>query len=242
MKRSILLGILALTATSLMAADGGPSDEVKAAIKKLKDSGSFTWKTTTENASGNGPGPTVGKVNEDGVIYMARTFNDNTFESIKKGEKVAIKTQDGWQTPEEMADAAGNGGNGGRRGRGAMAGRMMRNYAEVAAELVDGVKEIKDSGGIYVGDLTEDAAKRQLTAFGGRGRGGNGTPPEVSGAKGSVKIWVKEGVLSKVVLHVQGTVSRGGQDQDVDRTTTVEFKDIGSTKIEIPEEAKKKLS
>jgi hypothetical protein len=33
-----------------------------------------------------------------------------------------------------------------------------------------------------------------------------------------------------------------GEDRDIDRTTTTEFKDIGTTKIEVPEAAKKKLS
>ena len=33
-----------------------------------------------------------------------------------------------------------------------------------------------------------------------------------------------------------------GNDIDVERTTTVETKDVGNTKVEIPEGAKKKLS
>jgi hypothetical protein len=33
-----------------------------------------------------------------------------------------------------------------------------------------------------------------------------------------------------------------GNDVEIDRTTTTEIKDVGSTKVEIPDEAKKKLS
>ena len=33
-----------------------------------------------------------------------------------------------------------------------------------------------------------------------------------------------------------------GNDVDIDRTTTVEIKEVGSTKVDVPEEAKKKLS
>jgi hypothetical protein len=40
---------------------------------------------------------------------------------------------------------------------------------------------------------------------------------------------------------VQGSVSWNGNDREVDRTTTVEIKDVGTTKIEVPEDAKKKL-
>jgi hypothetical protein len=36
-------------------------------------------------------------------------------------------------------------------------------------------------------------------------------------------------------------VSFNGNDRDVDRTTTVEIKNVNSTKIEVPDEAKKKL-
>ena len=82
-----------------------------------------------------------------------------------------------------------------------------------------------------------EGAKSQLM-FRGRG-GGNG--PEISGAKGSVKVWVKDGLIAKYEIMVKGTVSFNGNDRDIDRTTTVEIKDIGSTKVEVPEEAKKKL-
>jgi hypothetical protein len=33
-----------------------------------------------------------------------------------------------------------------------------------------------------------------------------------------------------------------GNDVDMDRTTTVEIKDVGTTKVEVPEGAKKKFS
>ena len=66
--------------------------------------------------------------------------------------------------------------------------------------------------------------------------------PPVSNAKGSVKFWIKDGVLTKYVLKVSGTRTRNGEDTDVERTTTVEIKDVGTTKITVPDEAKSKLS
>ncbi len=74
--------------------------------------------------------------------------------------------------------------------------------------------------------------------FGGRG-GANA--PEISGARGSVKFWVKDGLLSKYEIKVQVEVCFNGNDRDVDRTTTVEIKDIGSTKVQVPADAKKRL-
>jgi len=60
-------------------------------------------------------------------------------------------------------------------------------------------------------------------------------------SKGSVKFWVKNGQLIKYQFHVQGTVSFNGNDRDVDRTTTVEIKDVDTTKIQVSDDAKKKL-
>ena len=57
-----------------------------------------------------------------------------------------------------------------------------------------------------------------------------------------MKFWLKEGVLSKYEVKVKGTVSFNGNEFDNDRTTTVEIKDVGSTKVEVPSEARKKLS
>ena len=66
--------------------------------------------------------------------------------------------------------------------------------------------------------------------------------PEISGAKGFVRFWVKDGVLPKYEVKVQGRVSFNGNDREVDRTRTIEIKDIGSTKVKAPNDAQKKLS
>jgi len=36
-------------------------------------------------------------------------------------------------------------------------------------------------------------------------------------------------------------VTRGNQERDIERITTTEIKDVGSTKLDIPEDARKKL-
>ena len=49
-------------------------------------------------------------------------------------------------------------------------------------------------------------------------------------------------MLTKHESEVSGKATFEGNERDVDRTTTTEIKDVGSTKVEVPEEAKKKLS
>ena len=241
MKRSLLVGTLLLVAGGLLAAD--PKDDVTAAAKKLGAQDSYSWKQTSENAGGGGfgGGAVQGKAQKDGLIWTSREGrNNNTIESFQKGEKGAVKTQDGWQSLAELAANQGGGNGGGGGGGGRFMAMGMRNFkapAEQAADLASKVKELKADGDCCGGDLTEDGAK-SLLSFGGRG-GGNG--PEISGAKGSVKFWVKDGALTKYEFKVKGTISFNGNDRDVDRTTTVEIKDVGTTKIEIPDDAKKKL-
>ena len=104
--------------------------------------------------------------------------------------------------------------------------------------VADG-KDLKKDGDAYSSELTEEGAKALLTF---RPRGGGGEGPTASEAKGSIKFWLKEGVLSKYEFKVTGKVNFNGNDRDVDRTTTVEIKDVGTTKVEVPEEAKKKLN
>lgn len=227
-----MVGTLALLASSLMAAD--PKEDVLNAAKKLAEKDNYSWKQTTENAGGGGfgGGTSEGKTQKGGYTWVSMTMRDNTVQAVKKGDKGAIKTQEGWQS---LADATG-----GDRGPAMFIARRMQNFKAPAAqaeELAGKVKDLKLEGDTCGGDLTEEGAKSQLM-FGGRG-GGNG--PEISGAKGSVKFWTKDGLLSKYEVKVKGTVSFNGNDRDVDRTTTVEIKDIGSTKIEVPEEAQKKM-
>ena len=232
MNKNLVTGSLLLIAASLLAAD--PKDAVVAAAKKLATSDNYSWKQTMENAGGGGfgGGASEGKAQKDGYTWLSMTFRDNTIEAVKKGSKGAIKNQDGWRSLAEAST--------GERGPGTFMARRLQNFkapAEQAEELAGKTKDLKQEAEVYSGDLSEEGAKSLLT-FGGRG-GGNG--PEVSGAKGSVKFWIKDGVLAKYQTSVKGSVSFNGNDRDIDRTTTVEIKDVGTTKLSVPDEAQKKL-
>lgn len=237
MKTKTLFCALTLLAGSLAIAQAAPQDEIKAAAKKLGDN--YSWKSTVENANGRGfGGPTEGKM-ADGTTFISMTRRDNTVEAVLVStNKGALKTQDGWRSLSEAAEDSGDGGFNWT----AFTARMLQNHkapSEEAVELAGQAQELKQEGDVYSGALTEAGAKSLLSFR--RGRGGNNDGPEISNAKGSVKFWVKDGQLTKYESKVQGTVSFNGNDREVDRTTTVEIKDVGTTKVEVPEEAKKKL-
>jgi hypothetical protein len=240
MKKNILFTTILLAAGALLAADPSPKDDVTSAAQKLAAKENYSWKTTVEApGSGGGrfrPGPTDGKTEKGGATFLSMTRGENTIEAVLKGGKGAIKTQDGWKSLSEATQGDG------QPNPGMFMARMLQNFKSPAADaenLAGKVKELKKADDVYSGELTEEGAKQLLT-FGPRPGGGDG--PTVSDAKGSVKFWVTDGVLSKYQTKVQGKVSFNGNDRDVDRTTTVEIKDVGKTKLEVPDEAKPKLT
>ncbi len=240
MKKNLVFSAALLLAGSVLAADASPKDDIAAAAKKLADAGNYSWKVTADFGPNSQftPGPTEGKTEKDGFTWLSSTFNDNTSVGLSKGTNVVVKTDDGWQT---AAEATGGGGGGGFNPATFMA-RRMQNLKAPAAEIVDLVskaKEIKKDGDSYSGDLTEDGAK-SLLSF-GFGRRGGQQPPAATDAKGSVKFWLKDGALVKYESKVSGKREFNGDIRDIERNATTEIKDVGTTKIEAPEDAKKKL-
>src|SRR5687767_5231333 len=107
LKKPLLIGTALLVATSLIAAEA--KDEVTSAAKKLASADGYSWKSTSESAGGGGGGgggrgrmgPTEGKASKDGTVLLSMTRGDSTTEAVIKGQKGAIKTQDGWQSLSE---------------------------------------------------------------------------------------------------------------------------------------------
>ena len=218
----------------MLGAESSPKDEILDAAKKLGAASNYSWKTVIE--FGNFTGTTEGKTDKEGLIGLSMSFGDNSTEAFLKSGKGAVKTQDqDWQSLSELEAASGT--EPGPRRFLVRRLQAVKTPATEVSDLAGKTKELKKDGDIYSADLTEAGAK-ELLSFGRRG--GNAAEPK--NAKGSVKIWLKDGALSKFVLNVQGTVNFNGEDRDVDRTTTTEIKDVGATKLEVPEPAQKKLS
>lgn len=237
MKKNILFSMMVLAAGSVMAA---PKDDVTAAAKALGDAANYTWQTTMDFGPNSQfqPGPTDGKTEKDGYTDVKSSFGDNTSEFVRKGTNAAVKTDDGWKAAAELLQG---GGGGGGFDPSTFAARQAQNFqspAAQAAELAGFAGELKVDGDKITGDLTEAGAKSLLTFRGGR-RGGGGNGP--SNAKGTVTFWVADGKLTKFQSHVTGTVNFGGEDRDTDRTTTTTISNVGSTKVDVSDDAKKKL-
>lgn len=237
---------LPLTATLLLTAFPGvvfadAKDDVKAAVDKLTAAENYSWSTQVDMGADSQfrPGPIEGKALKDGTAMVTWKRGDNTTEAFVKDGKAVMKVEGAWKTPEELAAASeGEGG-----GRGRMMGGMLRNTkapAAQAADLAGKVEKLEEKDGALTGTLSGETLNNLLT-FGGRRRDGS-APPAPKDASGTIKFWVRDGVLTKMETHVKGTMSWNGEDRPIDRKTTTEISAVGSTKLEVPEEVSKKLA
>jgi len=243
-KITLLLTAAACAVFSAPAAE--PKDEVTQAIQALAAKPSYSWKSLLELANSQfTPTPLSGKTEKGGYTFLSQEVNGAKTQAILKGTNGLVFMEDEWKTSEEVREAAAGGG-GGFGGPGFM-GRLMlgtRHPVDDATNYVAKVSSFKaGDAGMFMGDLTEAGAKELLSFRRRRPDAGGDGPPPPKNAKGSLKVWVKDGVLAKYQLNVQGTtINRDGEERDTARTTTVEISDVGSTKVEIPAEAKKKLA
>lgn len=239
MKRNLLFSLMVLAAGPLLAVDSSPKDTVTAAAAALGEEASYAWHSDAEVAGGGGGRysvPTDGKTEKDGYTWISMVRDDTTTQVVLKGTNGAISTPDsGWQSFKEITTDNGGGFN-----PTVFLVRNLQNYktpAQQAAQLANQTATLKAGTNGISGELTEDGAKTMFTY--GRSAGANA--PKVTNPNASVTFWVADGRLVKYSFHVTGTVSFNSGDRNIDRTTTVEIKDVDKTKIEVPDDAKKKL-
>jgi hypothetical protein len=251
MLKQVALGVVSILAFSVVSVHADPKDDVKTALQTLDNSPSYSWTTTVQG--GFRGGPQEGKTQKDGYTSITMQMRDNTFDIILKGDKAAIKTDSGWKSADElMAENADDAGGPPPPER--IAAMMARNFktpVEQAQDNIDNFQNFQKTDDGYTADLTADAAKKMMTFRPRRpapttsADGGNAPPPpqiEVTDPKGSVKLTLKDGNLTQMQFHLTGSVSfNGGDPRDVDRTTTTVIKDVGSTTVDVPDDAKAKL-
>jgi hypothetical protein len=244
MLKRYLMSVISVLALSAVSVHADPKGDIQAAVQKLADTGNYSWTTTT--VGGFNRGPVDGKTQKDGLTEISGSMRDNKYQMLIKGDKVLINMDgSGWKTPEEAAANDDQGGPSPSRFM-AMFARVFRTPVEQAQDNLNTLQNIQKTDDGYTADLTPDAAK-QLLSFRRRPTtspdNNDNTPQiDVSDAKGSVKLSIQDGSVTKIEFHVTGSISfNGGDPRDVDRTTTTEFKNVGSTTVDVPDDAKAKL-
>lgn len=208
------------------------NEELTQAAKQAAETTNYTFKTTLSRVGGGGggnggPQALEAKVDGDNPIQ----FKGGKIEAYKKGEKLVTKNQEGsWaeaQPPQKGAE----------KEKGAKAVQLLRGVkapheelAGIDASFKEAKKDEKETEcSVWSGDLTDEAAKKFA------GRAGNKMT-----TTGSAKIWIHaDGSIVKyeITLTIKGENNKGPVDQTV--TKTVEISEVGSTKVEMPDEVKK---
>ena len=99
---------------------------------------------------------------------------------------------------------------------------------EKRARILKNIKIVDDA---YVGELPPEE-------MGGRSFGPGTVSQSPIKSQGTVKYWIKQGVLWKTETE---TAQDYGGDDYIESTTVTEFTNVGTTKITVPEEALKLL-
>ena len=235
MNKALLIGLIGLLAPTLFAAESEPQAKVATATRQLGDKPNYGW-TTNIRDGGSNPvehPPIVGKTDKSGLICLRFMNGGIPSEVYMNGQKGTVGGPTVWRTFDEVAKSGGFAAG--------VVG-MLRSWKTPVAEATDllgKVKNVKEVDGVMSGELNADAAKPLLEFIAPTFQGQ--APPKIADPEGSVKFWIQDGMLKKYELSIQGRVIRGDQESQASRTTLVEVKNIGTTKLEVPEEAKQKL-
>src|SRR5262245_13581737 len=227
---SVFLGVLTLAAlTNPQASGAEPKTEIADAIKKLPSQANYSWtvtqKTTGSETAARRDGGIEGQAEKSGLVKIKTTTGDNSYQAAFKGDKVVVNFNEDWIEPSELPV------DNGRIEQRLKA--LKTTPVDQATSLAEKSKDLKAKDGEYSGELTSEAALEFFKQLGRRAM-------EATEAKGTVKFWVKDGRLTKYEFAVQGKITTGTDKKEVEigRTTTVDIKEVGSTKISLPEVAR----
>jgi hypothetical protein len=199
---------------------------------------------------------------------VGRSVTDTDVEMIFRGNVACvIQTDDGWKTPSELPNSnlresdsrrsyPGSSGRS-RSGRGSGTagapvsgprGRSDRGYSnlqlgishphEELAVIVGSHQNFKIDGDTVSGVLTDLGAQLLLVRDGQESI----TPLRASG---TFKLWLRDGMVVKYQVQLEGTLSvrlsTQSREVTVHQTTETVLKDIGTTRVDVPAEARAKL-
>jgi hypothetical protein len=244
-----------LTSASSHAA---PADDLAVAAQRLADAPNYSWtsKEKTLRRSISVTTSVQGVTERDGFTVTKKTTSatsgpDYVENTVYWGTQIAYLRNGSWKTAEELQAAAGGrsgvtvvgtGVANSGRGVGAMTVTPQNDSqpstgrpAQMVLWILAQVNSVTASGDALVADLSHDYIARVM-----RGNGRNGPLAVSPRSTGSAKFWIKDGAIAGYQTHIKASY----EDSDVplaERTTTVEIKNVGSTVVAVPAEAKAKF-
>ena len=209
------------------------NEELAEAAKKSAALESYSFKAETKAGKGkNQPGAAEGHVQKD----QPMAFKIGSSEGFKKAASIVYKEGEEWKRLEKPQ-------KGEKKQQPAAAGisAVKLPHEELEAfeknfEKVEKAAEKDNNCTLWTGTLTATAA-HTLVSTGAKNEGKSN-----STYTGTAKVWVNDqGVIVKyqIVSHMKGETKKGPVEMDI--TKTVEISEVGTTKVEVPEGAKKLL-
>lgn len=246
MKRLVILGVAGIVMGGLASARPSPDakTDVKNAVRKLADQAGYSWTAVTIGAN-QGKDPqekekTTGRMEKEGYTLLSMDKGGKVSEAAIRGEKVAVKTADGWKN---AADFDPKGDAKGKLDKSLVLAQGLQKYRTPAAEaaaFADLVKDLQaQEGGLYSGEFTDEGVKSYIDGTTKPGK----KPADLTEPKITAKFWLKDGSLAKyeVVLEAKKPKGKDKTLAGTKTTVTTEISDVGSTKVELSDDAKKKL-
>ena len=204
---------------------------------------------------------------------LGRSATDTQIALIFRGNvECVIKTDDGWRKPSELPMLAWNQSRPMRTGtparasvfgipRGSSQGSMSRLPATATRDIdVDrgysnlqlGISHPHEELGVIVGSheglqVEDDVVTGSLSALGAQlllVRDGQ-KYIEPLAARGTFKIWLRDGTVTKYQVTLEGTLNihlqSGRRKVQVHQVTDTVLRDVGTTAFEVPAQAREKL-
>lgn len=209
------------------------SDELAEAAKKTAASESYTFKTELKAGKGkNQPGAIEGRFQKDQPLALKA----GAAEGFKKAGAIVYKDGEEWKRLEKAAK-----GEKKQQPTAAAFASIKLPHEEIENfeknfEKVEKAAEKDKDCTLWTGTLTPTAA-HTLVSTGSKAEG-----KTTATYTGTAKVWVNaQGAVVRyeIVSHMKGENKKGPVESDI--TKTVEISEVGSTKVEVPEAAKKLL-
>jgi len=241
MKTALLLVLFACAAAASSAEN--LRDDLISAIKKLGEQRNYTYTSTSSGTRSRLTrmtyGTTVCQVETTGLAVFTIMRTNFTNVVVIQGSQGVIKTEDGWKTLADAEDRVRNPGDARRTTRTVARGFLNERGEVIPVPFTTGIekrarviKDLKMVDDVMVGELPPEE-------LGGRTFGPGTFSMSPIKSRGTVKYWIKEGVLVKTETK---TAQDYGEDDYVESTTVTEFSHVGTTRITVPEEALKLLA
>lgn len=230
MKLVVWISVVGLFQPWVVAADKEIRAAVQQAITRLAEQPNYSWIASTRisERGAASQGPLIGQAERNGYTYFKLSLGENTMEAAFHGRNSAIKTDEGWQSSIEL--------DGDREWIARRLSAFEPPTIEVAGLLARVAWLRHEKSGAYYADLKTDDA-RQLVSQRSRTADATGVR-----AKGWVRFYVAGGSLTRYEYHLEGKIPGPNRTSiGINRTTTVEIKEVGTTQVNVPEEARNKL-